>query len=116
MTTGRFALRQSFPLSRPESVLSGEHWRISVLLDGLVRLEWSEDGGFEDRASTFAVRRDLPSPQFRVLESDEQLEIITDRLHLTWDRRPFSTAGLSVRVLGAISAHRGSTGGGPETA
>jgi hypothetical protein len=106
MTSGRFALRQSSPLARSESVLTGEHWRISVLLDGLVRLEWSDDGGFEDRASTFAVRRSLEKPAFTVTESDEQLEILTDRLHLTWDRRPFSTAGLSVRVLGAISAHR----------
>lgn len=106
MTTGRFALRQSSPLVHPDAVLSGENWRISILLDGLIRLEWSEDGGFEDRASTFAVHRSLEKPAFTVTEADDQLEILTDRLHLTWDRRPFSTAGLSVRVLGAISAHR----------
>lgn len=106
MTSGRFALRQSAPIARPESVLAGDQWRITVLLDGLLRLEWSDDGGFEDRASTFAVRRDHPKPAFTVTESDEQLEILTERLHLTWDRRPFSTAGLSVRVRGAISAHR----------
>ena len=103
---GRFALRESCPIARPQSVLAGDHWRITVLLDGLLRLEWSDDGGFEDRASTFAVRRDHPTPAFTVNESDEQLEIITERLHLTWDRRPFSSAGLSVRVRGAISAHR----------
>src|ERR1700754_3269189 len=103
---GRFAVRESSPIARPKSVLSGDRWRITVLLDGLLRLEWSDDGGFEDRASTFAVRRDHPTPAFTVNESDEQLEIITDRLHLTWDRRPFSSAGLSVRVWGAISAHR----------
>jgi hypothetical protein len=106
MTTGRFALRRSAPIARPESVLTGDHWRISVLLDGLLRLEWSEDGGFEDRASTFAVHREHPVVPYRVTESDEQLEILTDRFHLTWDRRPFSPAGLSVRVRGAISAHR----------
>jgi alpha-glucosidase (family GH31 glycosyl hydrolase) len=102
----RFALRESAPIARPKSVLAGDHWRITVLLDGLLRLEWSDDGGFEDRASTFAVCRDHPTPVFTVNESDEQLEIITDRLHLSWDRRPFSTAGLRVQVRGAISAHR----------
>jgi alpha-glucosidase (family GH31 glycosyl hydrolase) len=102
---GRFALRESCPIARRESVLAGDHWRITVLLDGLLRLEWSDDGGFEDRASTFAVRRDHPTPKFTVNESDEQLEIITDRLHLAWDRQPFSSAGLSVRVRGAVSAH-----------
>ncbi|MEV6630510.1 TIM-barrel domain-containing protein [Actinoplanes sp. NPDC051470] len=103
---GRFALTGSRPTARPESVLSGDHWRITVLLDGLLRLEWSDDDGFEDRASTFAVHRDHPTPAFTVNESDEQLEIITERLHLAWDRRPFSPAGLSVRVRGAVSKHR----------
>jgi alpha-glucosidase (family GH31 glycosyl hydrolase) len=103
---GRFALRESAPIACPKSVLTGDHWRITVLLDGLLRLEWSDDGGFEDRASTFAVRRNHPTPAFTVNESDQQLEIITDRLHLTWDRQPFSPAGLLVRVRGAISAHR----------
>ncbi|MFG1603045.1 TIM-barrel domain-containing protein [Actinoplanes sp. NPDC049265] len=103
---GRFAPTGSAPAARPESVLSGDHWRITVLLDGLLRLEWSDDGGFEDRASTFALRRDHPTPAFTVHESDEQLEIRTERLHLSWDRRPFSPAGLSVQVRGAISKHR----------
>ena len=70
-----------------------------VLLDGLLRLEWSDDGGFEDRASTFAVHRDHPTPEFTVNESAEQLEIVTDRLHLTWDRKPFDGADY------AVSAH-----------
>ncbi len=35
-------------------VITGEHYRITVLDDGLVRLEYAEDGRFEDRASTFA--------------------------------------------------------------
>ena len=67
-------------------------WRITVLTDGLVRLEWSEDGVFEDRASTFAVHRDLPVPDFRVIGRRRALEIVTDRLHLVYDRRPFSPA------------------------
>lgn len=104
--TARFGLPVSRPIADPASVLSGDHWRITVLLDGLLRLEWSEDGGFEDRASTFAVDRQHPTPEFTVKESDERLEIVTDRLHLTWDRQPFSTAGLSVLVRGRISNHR----------
>ncbi len=103
---GRFAPSDSRPVARPASVRAGDHWRITVLLDGVLRLEWSDDGGFEDRASTFAVHRDHPTPDFTVHQSDEQLEIVTDRLHLTWDRQPFSSAGLAVRVRGAVSKHR----------
>ena len=42
--------------------MQGDRWRVSVLADGLVRLEWSEAGDFEDRASTFALHRELPVP------------------------------------------------------
>jgi len=49
------------PVANPDSVVQGEHWRVTVLTPGLVRLEWSDDGRFEDRASTFAVNRALPA-------------------------------------------------------
>ena len=58
------------PVARPEAVVQGDRWRISVLADGLVRLEWSEDGAFEDRASTFALHRDLPVPEFEVIDGE----------------------------------------------
>src|SRR3954447_12462640 len=79
--------------------------RISVLAAGLVRLEWSEDGAFEDRASTFALHRDLPVPDFEVIDGEGTLEIVTDRLRLTYDRGPFTPAGLSVQARGNISNH-----------
>src|SRR3954471_818822 len=93
------------PVARPEAVLQGDRWRISVLADGLVRLEWSEDGAFEDRASTFALHRDLPVPDFEVIDGEGTLEIVTDRLRLTYDRGPFTPAGLSVQARGNISNH-----------
>ncbi|WP_426563177.1 TIM-barrel domain-containing protein [Angustibacter sp. McL0619] len=103
--TPRFSLPESRPQARAASMLQGDHWRITVLLSGLVRLEWSDDGGFEDRASTFAVDRDLETPPFEVHETAGQLEIVTDRLHLTWDRQRFSTSGLGVQVRGKVSDH-----------
>ena len=68
-------------------------------------LEWSEDGAFEDRASTFALHRDLPVPEFDVIDGEGTLEIVTDRLRLTYDRGPFTPAGLSVQARGNISNH-----------
>src|SRR6478735_525414 len=95
----------SRPAADPGAIVVGTHWRITVLTDGLVRLEHSPDGGFEDRASTFALNRDLPVPSFRVVETDTHVEVLTDRFHLVYDRRPFSTSGLSVSVLGGISSY-----------
>ncbi|MEU1972038.1 TIM-barrel domain-containing protein [Microbacterium sp. NPDC019599] len=73
---------------------------MTVLTDGLVRAEWSDDGVFEDRATMFALRRDLPVPEFRVVDGPQAIEIITARLHLRYDRRAFSPSGLTVRPLG----------------
>ena len=95
------------PVADPAAVLAGDRWRVTVLTDGLLRLEHlaegSEDGAFEDRASSFALHRDLPVPSFEVVEGDGTLEVVTDRLHLTYDRRPFSPSGLTVAVRGGIT-------------
>ncbi len=93
------------PVADPAAVVVGPHYRITVLTDGLVRLEHSPDGRFEDRASTFAQHRRLPVPEFRVIETDTHVEVLTSRFHLVYDRAPFSTSGLSVSVLGGVSAY-----------
>ena len=76
-----------------------------MLADGLVRIEWAEDGAFEDRASTFALHRDLPVPRFDVVDGEAAVEVVTDRLRLVYDRAPFTPAGLAVHLLGARSSH-----------
>ncbi|GMA24015.1 hypothetical protein GCM10025864_17740 [Luteimicrobium album] len=89
------------PVADPRAVVQGDRYRITVLTDGLVRLEYAEDGVFEDRASTFAIRRRLPVPAFRVLDDGPNLEVVTNRFRLVYDKGPFSTSGLSVAVQGA---------------
>ncbi|MEO6414147.1 MAG: TIM-barrel domain-containing protein [Pedococcus sp.] len=84
------------PLAHPEAAVSGECWRITVLTPGLVRIEWSESGEFEDRASTFAVNRALPTPEVEVLRDGERVELTTDCFHLSYDGLPFSPSGLVV--------------------
>lgn len=101
----RFRLPTS-PVAHAAAVVAGDRFRFTVLTTGLIRLEWAEDGAFEDRASTFALHRDLPVPDFRVVESDDVLEIITRRFHLTYDRRRFSASGLKVDGLGGMSSYR----------
>ncbi len=95
------------PVARPEAVVRGDRWRITVLTEGLVRLEWADDGVFEDRASTFALNRDLPVPDFDVVDGEAALELVTDRLRLVYDRGPFTPAGLSVQVRGNVSNYHG---------
>ena len=46
-------------------VLAGEHARFTVLTPQLIRMEGSEDGIFEDRASLTFINRQLPVPESR---------------------------------------------------
>lgn len=99
--TGRYQREhfQTAPIANPKAVVGGKDglkYRFTVLTNKLVRYEWAEDGVFEDRASTFAIRRDLPVPKYEFKDEKDSLEIITDKFHLTYDKQPFTPSGLSV--------------------
>ncbi len=95
--TDRFDLR---PLADPAAVVRGENYRITVLTDRLMRLEWAEDGRFDDRPTQRVFCRRFPAPAFTVRETEEGLEIETDGLHLWYDKQKFSPEGLSIEVKG----------------
>lgn len=88
--------------------IRGENYRISVLTDGLIRLEYDEKGYFEDRVTNRVVNRELGNYEFRLLEDDDHLEIITDRVHLRYDKKVFSSTGLEIQVKGDFG-HFGGT-------
>lgn len=87
------------PQSRPESVLQGEGYRITVLTEGLLRLEYSEEGIFEDRPTQTVWNRDFETPAFRVSETPELLELQTNRLRLSYRKGPFDKNSLTIQVL-----------------
>jgi alpha-glucosidase (family GH31 glycosyl hydrolase) len=93
------------PIPNPKTVVSGDKYRFTVLTDGLLRFEYAPDGQFEDRASTFAINRDLGFvPKFDTYEDESAIEIVTDRFHLTYNRGPFSASGLVADVRGKVTA------------
>ena len=58
------AFSQSNPKAATEAVVKYDNARFTVLTDHLIRMEWSEDGIFEDRATLAIVNRRLPVPAF----------------------------------------------------
>jgi alpha-glucosidase (family GH31 glycosyl hydrolase) len=82
-----------------------EKYRFTILADGLLRYEWAEDHQFEDRASVLAINRRLPVPDFRVKCDKYNLQIITSRFHLTYNKGKFSASGLSASVKGHFGPH-----------
>lgn len=65
-------------------VLSGNA-RFSVLTDRLVRMEWSADGVFEDRATLAIINRNLPVPKYTVTRNAGKLTIKTSALTLVYE-------------------------------
>ncbi|MBR5905488.1 MAG: DUF5110 domain-containing protein [Bacteroidales bacterium] len=84
------------PVARPEATVTCEKARFTVLTDRLIRMEWAEDGVFEDRASLAIVNRDLPVPAFKVKRSGAGLSIKTDKLTLSYKGGKFDPESLSV--------------------
>ena len=93
------------PLADPANVVTGDHWRVTVLDAGLVRLEHSPTGVFEDRASQTVLNRAFGPTDFSVIDSAGHLEIHTDRLQLIYDKGPFTTHGLSVHAKGGYHSN-----------
>ncbi len=93
------------PKARQENILQGEKYRITILTEGLIRLEYSEIGLFRDQATQCVWNRDFPKVDFRYEETEENLEIFTSMVHIIYDKKKFSRNGLSIQVIGNFSAY-----------
>jgi hypothetical protein len=92
------ALKMTPAAPAASQIISGTQ-RITLLTDGLIRFETAHDGKFEDRASTFAINRDLPTPKFDVIEkANGAKEIVTDRVFIQWNGKPFGPSSLLVTL------------------
>ena len=85
-------------MSKTESIVCGNDYRITVLTPSLLRLEYSEDGEFEDRATQSVINRDFSVPQFCVEKNINGLVIETEKLKLSYDEKDFSKNGLKIEV------------------
>ena len=50
----------------PKCVVMGRNYRITVMTERLVRLEYNENGNFLDRPTQFAWHRDLGITDFKI--------------------------------------------------
>ncbi len=86
------------PKSDPAAMIQGERYRFTVLTSRLIRMEYSPDGIFEDRATQMAINRNFPAIPFRLAETENRLTLQTEDLLLEYDKKPFSPQGLSVSL------------------
>ncbi len=85
------------PVADPSAVVVSGNARFTVLGSRLVRMEWAEDGRFEDRATLGVVNRNMPVPAYTVRRSGNKLTIRTEDIKLTYSGNSrFDEGNLSV--------------------
>ena len=83
------------------TILRGNTYRLTFLTSRLVRLEYQEDGLFEDGLTTCARCRDFEPVELIERHTSRGLEIDTEHLHLVYNEGPFSGSGLCISLKGA---------------
>ena len=89
-------------LCKKEAVIQGEKYRFTVFTPSLIRLEYSEEGYFEDRPTQSVINRDFEIAQYgtekQMIDGTEWLVIETEKLVLYYDQKAFSASGLYIKV------------------
>ena len=93
------------PMPAEGAVIRGEGWRVTVLTDRLLRLEYEPDGHFCDTATQTVINRGFDLPAFSACERDGWLTVETKALRLRYDGKPFSPEGLSVTLKGQYAVY-----------
>lgn len=76
--------------SKKEAVLQGQRYRITVLTERLIRLEYSPNGVFNDFATALVQCRDFDVPKFTKKEDNHYLELETEYFCLSYAKEePF---------------------------
>lgn len=90
---------EAHPIAKKENMIQGDRYRITVLTQSLVRVEYSEEGIFTDEPTQTVLNRDFPAVDFTCRETQDALEIRTACLKLNYNRREFTANGLSCASL-----------------
>lgn len=96
---------ETHPLALSENMITGDKYRITFLTEGLIRLEYDEEGVFEDRPTQMVFFRDFPKADYRVVRTEDGIEVHTKRIHLIYNEKEFTSWGLSIQVKGNLSAY-----------
>lgn len=84
-----------------KAVVAGEKYRITVLTEQMVRIEYSPTGEFVDQQTQTVLNRRFPVPEFRVTDHGSSVEVTTSHLIVTYEKdKPFSGTTLNIQMIG----------------
>ncbi len=78
--------------------IQSEKYRITVLTDRMIRIEYQEQGHFEDRKTTSVVNRDFGECEYTLQREEDGIVVETAQLVLKYNEAAPSSQGLSVLV------------------
>jgi len=87
------------------AVIRGDGYRITVLTERLLRLEYEPEGRFCDTATQTVINRAFPLPAFSASERDGWLTVETEAIRLQYDQKPFTPEGLFVTLKGRFAVY-----------
>lgn len=88
-----FKIDYSHNKAKDNVVFKGEKYRISILTERLIRLEYSETGEFFDALTQRVINRDFPVPAYEIREDKRFLELSTKYFKLTYAKeKPFQSS------------------------
>ncbi len=93
------------PIANSKNIIVGDKFRITILTDCLIRLEYDENNKFEDRATQVVLNRNFKEVDFKVVENEKEIEVETSKVHLKYNKKEFSDYGLSIQVKGNLSLY-----------
>ncbi len=92
------------PQANPEAIAISGNARFTVLTPEMIRIEYSDKGEFEDRATFTVLNRNLSVPEFKMSEDGTYFYLETDKLQLKYRKGtnprtlPASPANLSIKM------------------
>ena len=76
-----------------ENTITGKKYRITILTERLIRLEYNSKGIFEDRATSRVIYRKFPKVDFQMSQTDTLLQITTPYFTLNYVKEKVFTGG-----------------------
>jgi len=86
------------PVADPRAILISGQARFTVITPQLIRMEWSENGKFEDHASLVFINRHLPVPRLKQSKDNGYLQVTTDKLALRYKQGTGRFTGENLEV------------------
>ena len=102
----QFNIDHSKAIPNKDNIISGTNYRFTILSERLIRLEYNENGVFENRPTELVWYRNMNKVPFQIKEDSKFLEIQTSYFKLTYVKeKPFkgtklnAMANLKVELL-----------------